>query len=123
MTWRDKVAAVRAELRELSADAMIVTSLDEVAWLLNVRGRDVPYAPLLKAFVIVGMRDVRVYAPPGKLSMPVREALAVYNCYASSNNCTRYAVSQLGAFKYSNRPYILIDLFRVPINTASTNSK
>ncbi|CAH2071647.1 unnamed protein product, partial [Iphiclides podalirius] len=89
MTWRDKVAAVRAELRELGADAMVVTSLDEVAWLLNVRGRDVPYAPLLKAFVVVSMKEVRVYAPPGKLSMPVREALAVYNCYATANNCTR----------------------------------
>ncbi|XP_068631318.1 xaa-Pro aminopeptidase 1 [Battus philenor] len=89
MSWREKVAATRAELRELGADAMVVTALDEVAWLLNVRGRDVPYAPLLKAFVIISMKDVRVYAPPGKLSMPVREALAVYNCYTSSNNCTR----------------------------------
>lgn len=89
MSWRDKVSAVRHELRELSADAMVVTALDEVSWLLNVRGRDLPYAPLLKAFVVVSMKEVRVYAPPGKLSMPVREALAVYNCYTSSNNCTR----------------------------------
>lgn len=69
---------------------MIVTALDEVAWLLNVRGRDIPYAPLLKAFVVISMREVKVYAPPGKLSMPVREALAVYNCFTTSTNCTRY---------------------------------
>lgn len=89
MSWRDKVSAVREELRQVGADAMVVTALDEVAWLLNIRGRDLPYAPLLKAFVVISMREVRVYAPPGKLSMPVREALAVYNCY--SNNCTRFA--------------------------------
>ncbi|RVE53172.1 hypothetical protein evm_002269 [Chilo suppressalis] len=87
MSWREKVSAVRRELNEAEVDAMVVTALDEVAWLLNVRGRDLPYAPLLKAFVIVSKRDLRVYAPPGKLSMPVREALAVYNCY--STNCTR----------------------------------
>ncbi|XP_052749222.1 xaa-Pro aminopeptidase 1 isoform X1 [Galleria mellonella] len=87
VTWRDKVSTVRNELRAIGADAMVVTSLDEVAWLLNIRGKDLPYAPLLKAFVIVSTRDVRVYAPPGKLSMPVREALAVYNCF--NNNCTR----------------------------------
>jgi Xaa-Pro aminopeptidase len=87
MSWRDKVSAVREELRAVGADAMVVTALDEVAWLLNIRGRDLPYSPLLKAFVVVSNREVRVYAPPGKLSMPVREALAVYNCY--SNNCTR----------------------------------
>ncbi|XP_069358373.1 xaa-Pro aminopeptidase 1-like isoform X2 [Maniola hyperantus] len=89
MTWRQKVDLVRNELRIIGVEAMVVTALDEVAWLLNVRGRDLPYAPLLKAFVFVSMREVRVYAPPGKLSMPVREALAVYNCFANSNNCTR----------------------------------
>ncbi|XP_075971462.1 xaa-Pro aminopeptidase 1 isoform X2 [Anticarsia gemmatalis] len=86
-SWRDKVTSLRSELRAVGAEAMIVTALDEVAWLLNVRGRDLPYAPLLKAFAIVSMRDVRVFVPPGKLSVHVRDALAVYNCY--SNNCTR----------------------------------
>ncbi|XP_072940021.1 xaa-Pro aminopeptidase 1 isoform X2 [Epargyreus clarus] len=89
VTWREKVTAVRNELKTIGADAMIVTALDEVAWLLNVRGRDIPYAPLLKAFVLISMREVKVYAPPGKLSMPVREALAVYNCFTTSTNCTR----------------------------------
>ncbi|CAH2105417.1 unnamed protein product [Euphydryas editha] len=89
VTWREKVLAVRNDLRLMGADAMVVTALDEVAWLLNIRGKDNPYAPLLKAFVIISTKDVRVYAPPGKLSMPVREILAVYNCFATSNNCTR----------------------------------
>lgn len=72
---------------------MVVTALDEVAWLLNIRGRDLPYAPLLKAFVIVSTTDFRVYTPAGKLSMPVREALSAYNCYANTNtalDCTKY---------------------------------
>ncbi|OWR41030.1 xaa-Pro aminopeptidase 1 like protein [Danaus plexippus plexippus] len=89
VSWREKVQAVRNELRPLGSDAMVVTALDEVAWLLNIRGKDLPYAPLLKAFVVIGSKDVRVYAPAGKLSLPVREALGVYNCYANSNNCTR----------------------------------
>ena len=78
---------VRNELRAVGADAMIVTALDEVAWLLNVRGRDLPYARLLKAFVVVSLREVKVFVPPGKLSVHVRDALAVYNCF--TNNCTR----------------------------------
>ncbi|XP_060801803.1 xaa-Pro aminopeptidase 1 [Amyelois transitella] len=87
LTWREKITKVRDELQTVGADAMVVTALDEVAWLLNVRGRDLPYSPLLKAFVVISTKEVRVYAPPGKLSMPVREALAVYNCF--TNNCTR----------------------------------
>lgn len=67
---------------------MVVTALDEVAWLLNVRGRDTPHAPLFKAFVYISLRELRVYAPPGKLSMPVREVLAMkFNCFSS--NCTK----------------------------------
>ncbi|CAG9136869.1 unnamed protein product [Plutella xylostella] len=89
VSWRDKVTMIRAELRAVGVDAMVVTALDEVAWLLNVRGRDLPHAPLLKAFVVVSLQDVRVYAPPGKLSMPVREVLAVYNCYTTNVNCTK----------------------------------
>lgn len=88
--WRDKVAAVRAELRASNAEAMIVSALDEVAWLLNIRGRDVPYAPLLKAFVLVGVRDLHVYAPQGKLPLPVREVLSADVCLYSNNfNCTQ----------------------------------
>ncbi|KAH9634539.1 hypothetical protein HF086_016627, partial [Spodoptera exigua] len=80
------VALVRSELHAVGADAMIVTALDEVAWLLNVRGRDLPFARLLKAFVYITLREVKVFVPPGKLSVHVRDAL-LYNCYA--NNCTK----------------------------------
>ncbi|XP_050669939.1 xaa-Pro aminopeptidase 1-like [Leptidea sinapis] len=89
MSWREKVNLVRNELQAVGADAMIVTALDEVAWLLNIRGKDLPYAPLLKAFVLLSLKDVRVYVPPGKLLMPERDALSAYNCFANSNNCTR----------------------------------
>ncbi|KAJ8727421.1 hypothetical protein PYW07_001540 [Mythimna separata] len=86
-TWREKLNALRHELRNSEADAIIVTALDEVAWLFNVRGRDLPYARLLKAFVVVSQREVRIYVPPGKLSVHVRDALAVFNC--NHENCTR----------------------------------
>ncbi|KAI5637428.1 metallopeptidase family m24 domain-containing protein [Phthorimaea operculella] len=89
LSWREKISRLRNEIKMNGADAMVVTALDEVAWLLNVRGKDARYAPLLKAFVYVTLRDVRVYAPPGKLSMPVREALEVYSCHTPSANCTK----------------------------------
>ena len=66
---------------------MVVTALDEVAWLLNVRGRDLPYARLLKAFVWISLTEVKVYVPPGKLSVHVRDELAVYNC--ASRDCIK----------------------------------
>lgn len=43
--WEDKVAEVRAEMIKAGADMLVVTALDEVAWLLNLRGNDIPYNP------------------------------------------------------------------------------
>lgn len=39
------MAEVRAEMESDGADMLVLTSLDEVAWLLNLRGNDIPYNP------------------------------------------------------------------------------
>lgn len=43
--WEKKVAEVRAEMIKAGADLLVVTAMDEVAWLLNLRGSDVPTTP------------------------------------------------------------------------------
>ncbi|XP_044757576.1 probable Xaa-Pro aminopeptidase P [Coccinella septempunctata] len=60
-SWKSKVADLRNETRKLGADAMIVTALDEIAWLLNIRGRDVPYSPFVRSYVLVDMVKVILY--------------------------------------------------------------
>lgn len=42
---QEKVEAVRAELKKANADATVVTMLDEVAWLFNLRGSDIDFNP------------------------------------------------------------------------------
>lgn len=46
-----KLAAVRRYLREHEADAMVVSALTEIAWVLNLRGNDLPYTPVFKVSV------------------------------------------------------------------------
>lgn len=41
----DKIVQVREELEKKKAKAIVVTMLDEVAWLFNLRGSDVDYNP------------------------------------------------------------------------------
>ena len=48
-----KLASIGKEAREHGAGAYLVGALDEVAWLLNVRGADVPMCPVLQAYVLV----------------------------------------------------------------------
>lgn len=41
----DKIAKVREEMKKKKAKAMVVTMLDEVAWLFNLRGSDIDFNP------------------------------------------------------------------------------
>lgn len=51
---------------EAKADALLVTALDEVAWALNLRGRDVPYNPIFVAYVIVTKDAASLYVDASK---------------------------------------------------------
>ena len=57
-----KLARVRAEMEKLGADAHIITSLEEIAWMLNLRGSDIEHTPVFYAFMLVLPESVRLYA-------------------------------------------------------------
>lgn len=53
MNWKDKVAEVRKKMKKKKASALVVSALDEVAWLLNLRGKDIDFNPVFFSYVIV----------------------------------------------------------------------
>ena len=52
---------------EAKADALLVTALDEVAWLLNLRGSDVPYNPIFVSYALLTADAATLYVAPGKV--------------------------------------------------------
>lgn len=46
---------------------MIVTALDEIGWLLNVRGRDIPYTRFVKSYVLLSDLEIYFYVHPNKI--------------------------------------------------------
>lgn len=66
-TWQEKVKNLREEIRGVGAQAMIVTALDEIAWLLNIRGRDIPRSPFVRGYVIVTETLVTLYVNSSQL--------------------------------------------------------
>lgn len=48
-----KLTKVRQALSKASADALVITQLDEIAWLFNIRGNDIPYNPLVISYAII----------------------------------------------------------------------
>ena len=52
-TWLEKVGEVRAKMEKKKAGALVITALDEVAWLLNLRGSDIAFNPCFYSYVVV----------------------------------------------------------------------
>lgn len=72
----DKLADLRAAFARADADAHLVTSLDAVAWLLNLRGGDVPFNPVFVAAAIITSDDATLYTELSRIPADVRESLA-----------------------------------------------
>ena len=72
----EKRAEIAAWLAGKQADAVVIAALDSVAWLLNIRGRDVPRTPVALAFLIVHAdASVDLFTAPEKLTDAVRAHL------------------------------------------------
>ena len=70
-----KLERVRAELRQKRADALFVTSLDDIAWTLNLRGSDVHCNPVFVAYLLITQEDATLFVAPEKISSQVFDAL------------------------------------------------
>ena len=74
-----KLARVRKAMAEKGADSHIIASLDDVCWLLNIRGDDVDFFPLLLSYAVVTMDKAELYVDSSKLDGRIREELSKNN--------------------------------------------
>ncbi|KAJ7056201.1 Creatinase/aminopeptidase [Mycena amicta] len=72
-----KIKRLREELSKRSpkASAMVVTMLDEVAWLFNLRGADIAYNPVFFAYAVITMDKATLFVNPEQLDEETRSAL------------------------------------------------
>ena len=73
--YRDKIARIRKALREKHADGMLMTSLDDIAWTLNLRGSDVHCNPVFVSYLLISSKSVTLYINKVKLSPEVLDYL------------------------------------------------
>ena len=74
-TLVSKVARIRKSLRELHADGMLVSALDDIAWTLNLRGTDVHCNPVFVSYLLIGSDKVSLFVDDNKLSPEVKQYL------------------------------------------------
>lgn len=74
-TLVSKVARIRKSLRELHADGMLVSALDDIAWTLNLRGTDVHCNPVFVSYLLIESDKVSLFVDDNKLSPEVKRYL------------------------------------------------
>ncbi len=62
-----KIAEVREEMERLGVNYQLLTSVDDIMWMLNIRGNDIKYSPLLTSFAIVGETQILLLVEEGKI--------------------------------------------------------
>ena len=70
-TAHDKIARIRKALRELHADGMLMSALDDIAWTLNLRGSDVHCNPVFVSYLLISSKEVTLYINKVKLQPDV----------------------------------------------------
>lgn len=74
-TLVSKVARIRKSLRELHADGVLVSALDDIAWTLNLRGTDVHCNPVFVSYLLIESDKVSLFVDDNKLSPEVKQYL------------------------------------------------
>lgn len=106
----EKLERVREKMKELEANQYFISTLDDIAWLYNIRGKDVACNPVAIAYGIVTEEKALLFIDQQKLSESLKVALEADEIHLSD---------------YSNVQDYLLDLApptKVLVNTASCNA-
>jgi Xaa-Pro aminopeptidase len=68
-TRPEKISDVRKQMVSENADYHLLTSVDDIMWLLNVRGSDLKYTPLLLSFALIGKEQILLFIDEAKIPL------------------------------------------------------
>ena len=74
-TVESKLTKVRVAMKDVGATAHVIGALDQVAWLLNVRSKDIAYTPVVTAYAIVTPKGATIYVDPRKVGKAIVKTL------------------------------------------------
>lgn len=75
----DKLVKLRAELKEMHSETFILSALDDIAWLFNIRGKDVSYNPVVIAYALVDGNQTSIFIDSDKLTAETKAYFASQN--------------------------------------------
>ncbi|MBA1378375.1 aminopeptidase P family protein [Pseudomonas brassicacearum] len=71
----EKLAKLRESLKERGADWHFIATLDDIAWLFNLRGADVSFNPVFVSFALISQQQATLFVALNKVDAPLRAVL------------------------------------------------
>ncbi|WP_039965943.1 aminopeptidase P family protein [Paraclostridium bifermentans] len=78
-TFSSKLERLREVMKEKNVTSHIITTLDDIAWLFNIRGRDVKYTPVVLSYAIITLDEVYLFIDENKLNEEIINELKTEN--------------------------------------------
>ena len=110
----DKLAAIRAGMAEAGATHHLLSSLDDIAWLTNLRGADVDYNPVFLAHMLISENDATLFIDNNKVSSEIAQSLKDSGIAIADYEAVQDA---LGTIKVDD--LLLLDPSKVAVGTLS----
>ena len=93
----EKIAAIRTELKKKSAESVMLSALDEIAWTLNLRGNDVHCNPVVVSYLLITEKKAVLFIAPEKVTEEVRNYLEKQQIEIQSYSDTEIYLSDLNS--------------------------
>ena len=106
----EKLAAVRVAMARAGASHHFISTVDDVAWLLNLRGADVDYNPVFLAHALIDASTVSLFIATGKLPAELQSRLALDGVQVRD-----YAQAPLALAALPDTAVLLIDPKRITL--------
>ena len=107
-----KLAQVREAMARLGATQHFVSTVDDIAWLFNLRGSDVNYNPVFLAHALISLHGATLFVADGKVPADVKAALAADGVQLAPYAQAAAALKALGA-----KDVLLVDPRRITWGT------
>lgn len=108
MSFTEKLPAVRQAMEAAGADSLLLSALDEIAWLLNIRGNDVHCNPVVVSYLLIEKDKVNYFVQPQKVTPELAE-------YFSANGISVHPYEEIGNYLNSFNAHSIL------MNPAKTN--
>lgn len=108
MSFTEKLPAVRQAMEAAGADSLLLSALDEIAWLLNIRGNDVHCNQVVVSYLLIEKDKVNYFVQPQKVTPELAE-------YFSANGISVHPYEEIGDYLNSFNAHSIL------MNPAKTN--